>query len=224
MKFENKLALGTGIYTAPTIASILQLPNNKVNYWLKKYLEGRLGKTHNGSYSWSNDKTRAVSFLSFVELYVVMQFAEAGVKSAAILRAHEELSKNLKTTFPLAHKKVIENIGAGSKKIYINTSSSKITLESANQFNLGFVKNFFKKIDFDEKLLAAKLWPLGKNKAVVCDPHHKFGHPVVEGTNIQTDALYSMYLAKEPIAFIARLYELPEKKVKDAISFHKRVA
>jgi Protein of unknown function (DUF433). len=99
-----------------------------------------------------------------------------------------------------------------------------MTLDGSKQLNLDFIKLFFKKLDFDNDLLATRLWPLGKNKAVVCDPQHKFGQPIIEGTNIQTEAVYKMYLANEPIAFIASLYEIPEKKVKDAISFHKNAA
>jgi uncharacterized protein (DUF433 family) len=65
---------------------------------------------------------------------------------------------------------------------------------------------------------------LGKKRAVVCDPHHKFGQPVIDGTNIQTEAVYKMFLAKEKPSFIANIYEISEKKVRDAIAFHEQAA
>jgi len=224
MNFENTLAIGNGIYTVPDVANILRLPYRKVNTWLNEYWDGKLGKAFKGKYSWRVDSTRAVGFHTLVEFYVMMQFSEAGVKPAQVLKAHTELSKSYNTIFPFAQKHIIENISTDGKRIYLNIDGSSITLDGSKQFNLEFIKLFFKKLEFDNELLASKLWPLGKEKAVVCDPQHKFGQPVIDGTNIQTEAVYKMYLAKEPIPFIASLYELPEQKIKDAISYHKNAA
>ena len=224
MSFENTLAIGNGIYTIPDVANILRLPYHKVNTWLNEYWDGKLGKAFKGKYSWRIDSTRAVGFHTLVEFYVMMQFSEAGVKPAQVLKAHSELSTSHHTFFPFAQKQIIENISTDGKKIYLNIDGTAITLDGSKQFNLDFIKIFFKKLEFDNELLATKLCPLGKGKAVVCDPQHKFGQPVIDGTNIQTEALYKMYLAKEPIPFIASLYELPEQKVKDAITYHKNAA
>jgi len=224
MSFKNTLAIGNGIYTVPDIANILRLPYHKVNTWLNEYWDGKLGRVFKGKYSWRIDSTRAVSFHTLIEFYVMMQFAEAGVKPIQVLKAHNELSQTYKTIFPFAQKQIIENISTDGKKIYLNLDGTALTLDGSRQFNLDFIKLFFKKLEFDNELLATRLWPLGKDKAVVCDPQHKFGQPVIDGTNIQTEAVYKMYMAKEPIPFIAGLYELPEQKVKDAISFHKSAA
>jgi uncharacterized protein (DUF433 family) len=224
MNFENTLTIGNGIYTVPDIANILQLPYHKVNTWLNKYWDGKLGKEFQGKYSWRIDNTRAVGFHTLIEFYVMMQFAEAGVSSSQVLKAHSELSKSHNTMFPFAQKEVIENITTDGKKIYLCKGDETITLDGSRQLNLGFIKVFFKRLEFNDDSLASKLWPMGKDKAVVCDPHHKFGQPVIVGTNIQTEAVYKMYLAKEPVAFIASLYEVPEQQVKDAISFHKNAA
>ena len=224
MNFENKLSIGNGIYTVPDVARILRLPYNKVNTWLNEYWDGKLGKTFKGVYSWKVDSTRAVGFHTLVEFYVMMQFSEAGVKPAQVLFAHSELSKAYNTIFPFAQKQVIDNIHTDGKRIYINVDGVAMSLDGSKQLNLEFIKLFFKKLDFDNELLAKRLWPLGKDREVVCDPEHKFGQPVINGTNIQTEAVYKMHLAKEPTSFIASLYELPEKKIKDAISFHKSAA
>ena len=73
-------------------------------------------------------------------------------------------------------------------------------------------------------MLASKFWPMGKEYKIVCDPHHKFGQPVVAGTNIQAESIYRMHMAKEPIKFIAQLYEISEEKVKHAIRLFKNAA
>ena len=224
MNFENTLAIGNGVYTVPDVANILHLPYHKVNTWLNEYWDGKLGKAFKTKYSWRIDSTRAVGFHTLVEFYVMMQFSDAGVKPLQVLKAHTELSKSYNTIFPFAQKDIITNITTDGKKIFLNIDGSSITLDGSKQLNLEFINVFFKKLEFDKELMATRLWPMGKNKAVVCDPQHKFGQPVIDCTNIQTEAVYKMYLAKEPISFIASLYELPEQKVKDAISFHKKAA
>jgi len=218
-KFENKLELGNGIYTATDISRILQIPYPKIHLWINKYWDGELGEAYEGNYSWKVDDTRAVGFHTLVEFYVMMQFAEAGVSTRQVLNAHKELSKAFDTAFPFAQKAVLESIHSDGKKIFLSKNGDIITLDGSQQFNLGFIKLFFKKLEFDGELLASKYWPLGKKHKIVCDPHHKFGQAVIEGTNIQAEAIYRMHLAKEPIAFIADVYEISEQKVKDALKF-----
>ncbi|WP_113922708.1 DUF433 domain-containing protein [Cognataquiflexum aquatile] len=222
--FENKLTVGDGIYTVPDMAKILRLPYSKVNRWLNKYWDDRLGKEFQGQYSWRVESTRAVGFHTLVEFYVMVQFAEAGVKPNAVLRAHIELGKNFNTIYPFAKREIIENIKTDGKKIFFEYDGQSITLDGSKQLNLDFIKLFFKKLEFDDELLASKLWPVGKEKPIVCDPHHKFGQPTIVGTNIQTEVLYRLFKSNEPVDFIAGLYDLTEEEVQEAINFHNPIA
>jgi len=222
--FENKLQLGNGIYTIQEIAHILQLPYNKVHLWVNKYWDGELGSIYENNYSWNIDNTKAVGFHTLVEFYVMVQFAEAGVKIRQVLDAHKELSSSFKTHFPFAQKIVLEGIKTDGKRIYLSLNGNTITLDGTKQLNLNFIKVFFKKLEFDSGLLASRFWPMGKEYKIVCDPHHRFGQAVIDGTNIQAEAIYRMYLAKEPLHFIADLYEITKEKVKDAIRFHRLAA
>ena len=83
------------------------------------------------------------------------------------------------------------------------------------------VKSFFKKLDFDNELLAARYWPLGKEKNIVIDPKRKFGHPVVNNSNIYPETLYNLYKGGESIEFISSIYEITTNKVEDAIEYCK---
>lgn len=223
-KFENKLVLGNGIYTTMEVANILRLPYPKVHRWITKYWDGELGEAYAGKYSWSIDNSRAVGFHTLVEFYVMLQFAEAGVKTREVLEAHKILAKSYNSYFPFAQKQVIENIRTDGNKIYLHKDGNTITLDATKQFNLPFIKLFFKKLEFDEDFLAAKFWPLGKDYNIICDPHHKFGQPVIEGTNIQAEAIYRMHLSNEPHAFIAELYDISEESVAHALQFFQEAA
>ena len=222
--FENKLQLGNGIFTTQEIAQILRLPYHKVRKWMTQYWDGELGDFYEKNYSWSVNNSKAVGFHTLIEFYVMMQFAEAGVKTRAVLNAHKELSLFYNTNFPFAQKEVLDNIHTDKSKIYLNRNGDTISLDGSKQFNLDIIKVFFQNLDFDNDMLASRFWPLGKKHKIVCDPHHKFGQPVISGTNIQSEVIYKMYLANEPIAFIASVYEITSKDVKDAIEFHTTAA
>ncbi len=222
--FKNKLQLGNGVYTIPEIAHMLRFPTQKVRRWISKYWDEELGKAYGQNYSWKVDDTKAIDFHTLVEFYVMVQFAEAGVPVREVVNAHKELAKIHRTTFPFARKEVLDNISTDKKKIFLIIKDYCLTLDGTKQLNLNFIKLFFKKLDFDNEMLASRFWPLGKDKEIVCDPHHRFGQAIINGTNIQAEAIYRMHLAKEPIKFIAELYSISTSEVKQAIAFYQPAA
>ena len=74
------------------------------------------------------------------------------------------------------------------------------------------------------EILTVRLWPLGKEKSIVVDPNHKFGRPIIKGSNIYPETIYQLYLANEPINFIASSFSITENEVDDAIEFCKKAA
>lgn len=217
--FENKLSLGNGIYTVREMARILRLPYGKVHRWLNKYWDGELGKAFEGNYSWRVEKTQAVGFHTLVEFYILVQLAEAGVKTREVLKAHVELSEDLDTPFPFAQKEVLEKMKTDGKKIFLTTDGITCTLDGTRQLNMSFIRLFLKNLEFDEELMASRFWPLGKEKSILVDPKRKFGHPVVGKSNIYPETIYNLYKAGEPVNFIAFTYEISEEEVRHAIEY-----
>lgn len=217
--FENIPKLGVGIYTPAEIARILRLPYHKVNRWIDTYWDGKLGREFEQKYSWKTGSSKAVSFHTFVEFYVMMRFSEAGVKPAQILAAHKELAAIYETAFPFAVKEVLNGIHTDGRRIYLSSRENTISLDGTKQLNLEFIKLFFLNLDFDEDNLASRFWPMGKQKSVLIDPERKFGHPVLENRNIYPETLYNHLKAGDPIKYISMVYELSEKQVQDAIDF-----
>ena len=80
------------------------------------------------------------------------------------------------------------------------------------------------RVSYGENQLAIKYFPLEQSKNVAVDPQHQFGDPVVNGTNIKTKSIYSLHLAGETDKKISNLYDIPVKKVRDAIKFHTPAA
>jgi uncharacterized protein (DUF433 family) len=226
MNFENKPKIGSGIYTASEIAQILRIPYRKVYTWMNIYWDNKLGKQYNSKYSWQIKGKRAVSFHTFIEFYVMMKFAETGVKPKQVLKAHEELSKMYGTAFPFALKNILNNIKSDGKLIFLNTKKGIIELNGTKQFNLDIISLFFKNLEFDSDNLASKFWPLGKNKSILVDPKRRFGHPVINTKNILPEIIENHFKAGDPIKYIAYVYDLSIKEVKYALEFceNKKVA
>lgn len=217
---ENKPSIGHGIYTMPDIAHILRIPYHKVSRWVKEYWDKRLSADFEGRYSWTDGMARAIGFHTLIELFVLLELSNAGVRTTNVLLAHSELSKLFKTPYPFATSKIIEKIGTDSKRIYFKEADDIIySLDGKRQFNLQFVQDFFEKIDFSKDTLAARYYPLGKSKSIVVDPEYQFGQPILQGTNILPLTIYHLHKGDDPIDFIAELYEITEDQVKHAIEF-----
>ncbi len=222
---QTKPKLGTGIYTLPDIALILGIPYPKVVRWVNSFWNDRFGSRYGQSYTWTVDLTKAVNFPTLIELFTFYQLSNAGVSTRELLKAHEILSVQYNTQYPFATKKILESLRTEGKKVLFEQKDGSIyTVDLTKQFKLNFIREFYINLDFGTDSLAARFWPNGKDKSVVCDPHHQFGQPTIEGTNIQSETLYKMYLAEEPVEFIADLYELPVIQVENAIEFHKTAA
>lgn len=217
---KSKPTLGAGIYTLPDIAHILRIPYHKVSRWVKEYWDNRFASDFEGRYSWTDGKARAIGFHTLIELFVFLQLSDSGVRTKEVLQAHSELARIFSTPFPFATLNIVSRIGTDSKKIFFKESSDIIySLDGRRQFNLKFIQDFFNNIDFSEDSLAVRLFPLGKSKSIVVDPEHQFGQPIIRNTNILPLTIYAMYKANEPIPFIAELYNLSKKQVKNAIEF-----
>jgi uncharacterized protein (DUF433 family) len=219
MDFENNVKINNGIYTIPEVSKILRLPYQKVSYWINMYWDNELGKAFEGKYSWSIDNNRAVSFHTLIEFYVLYHLSEVGVKPRDVLKAHIELSKLFDTPFPFAKRNILENIRTTGKKVFLESEQGIFSLDGIRQFNLDFIRMFFKNLEFDNELVATRFWPLGKERSILVDPRRQFGHPVLGLTNIYPETIFNLYKAGEPIEFLAFTYELDKKVIIDAIEY-----
>ena len=218
-KFENKPRLGIGIYTASEISKILRVPYQKVYVWMNKYWDGDLAKNYSQKYSWQQEGTRAVSFHTFVEFYIMMILSEYGVKPKQVLNAHQELTKMYDTAYPFANKEVLERMRSDGKKVFFEDKDGIIELNGTKQFNLDIIKIFFVKLEFDKDELASKFWPIGKEKSILIDPNRRFGQPIIDGKNISPEIIYRHSKAGDPINYIAQIYGLTENQVKHSIEY-----
>jgi uncharacterized protein (DUF433 family) len=221
---QTKPLLGAGIYTVSDIALILGIPYPKAFRLLNSFCGDLVAKKYGFAYSWNVGKSKAVNFHTLIELFTFNQLSKAGVSALELIKTHSILSEQYEMHYPFASKMVLEEVRIEGRKILFYLKSGSIySVVSTLQIEVSIINEFLKNLDFDFNSLAVRFWPAGKDKAIVCDPQHQFGRPVISGTNINSEVLYRMYLAEEPIEFIAYLYGLTSEQVQDAIDYHKAI-
>lgn len=219
----HKNQLGCGIYTTPDISRLLGFPQAKVRRYLDQYWDERLGKKmFNDTYSWTVDgKVKAVNFYTLIELYTFFKLQELGVSTHAILKARDHMAKDMNLPYPFASTGLLTD----GKKIWYEFKDSIINADGSKQTNfINIIKEFVEKVDFGKNKLAQQFWPAGKQSSILVDPHHQFGQPIIKGTNVNAEMLFSMYQSGEPLQTIGILYDLTESEVNDAIRFYKQAA
>ncbi len=216
---KNDIRLGNGIYTVPDLALILQLPQHRVRRWLSVFFDERLA-TGDGGYSRGKGKEKTTNFLTLIEFYVFYMLREENISVIKILEAHRYMSGALKTQYPFACYRLLVN---KKQILYSKDEATWVHADKSNQIVIHkIIEQFFKKIDFSASELAERFWPMGKDHNIVVDPHHQFGQPVINGTNVNASTIYSMSESGEPLSNIGILYDLTEAQVNDAIAFYKR--
>lgn len=230
INFESKLMpvniihnkLGSGIYSIPDISFILNLPQNKVRRWLNEFWDDRLAKKYKTKYSWGEGRDKATNFYTLIEFYVFYHLRELNVSTKKIFDAHEEMADCIKTPYPFASAKLLSD---GRDILYTLNDGTTVNANNKRQIVIiDLIREFYSKIEFSSNDIAEKFWPLGKDKKIVVDPHHQFGQPVIDDTNILAETIYDMYTAGEPISFLSHLYKLSTKEIKDAVELFNRKA
>lgn len=223
MKTENlNQKLGKGIYTIPEVAFILKLPLEKVRRWMNEFWDGRLSKKYGNVYSTGEGRNKVTNFYTLIEFYVFYQLRELNVSTNKIFIAHQDMAEEMNSSYPFATSKLLCD---GKNILYMMDEETIINADKSKQLAFKqIIEEFCKKIEFSDSDVAEKFYPLGKDKHIIVDPHHQFGQPTVESTNVLAQTLYELYKAGESKGFLASLYDLTEKDVNDAIELFNKTA
>lgn len=213
--------IGEGIYLVRDVSKILKINYAKTNRWIVDYWGRTLDK--NIKYIFGDADNRAINFLSLIEFYTFFRLREKGLSTSQIRELHHHLSKVLSTKYPFATAQdfYVEKGKKAKKFVYYEYLDNLIRHDKKNQFSLRFVQEFLEKIEFDDNNLASRFFPLAKSRNIVVDPKHQFGQPVIAGTNIKTQTIFSLYEGGESLEDIGDLYNISIDKVQDAIAFQK---
>ena len=221
---SNISPFASGVYTLPDAAHILGINLPKLRTWVAGVSTGETRHMPAGKFiTRASGKNKHFNFYMLIELFIVAQLRQSGMRMATVRKSREELSLKFGTPYPFALKGLLTD---GNKLLKEIGNDALLELASGGQVVFEtIIKPFCKKLDFDAaSSLATRFFPLGHDKFVVVDPRHAFGRPVVTGTNIATETLASLINGGETLESVALMYDLPLEKVNDAWQYEKRIA
>jgi|694.fasta_scaffold06977_7 uncharacterized protein (DUF433 family) len=215
--FKRTPSLGEGIYFADDVAAILGLKYHKVHHLMNTFWNCN---------TFGGNRNKAINFFGLIEFYTYYHLRENGFSAQHIKSFHRQLAKTLQTEYPFASIRVADrDKTSSSSKIWYEYLGEIMRDDRVAQPSISsFIKPFINHIEYGEDLIAKRFFPLGKSKHVVVDPNHQFGQPVINGTNLQTQTVFSLFIAGESKVNICRLYDINEKDVDEAIQFHESKA
>ncbi len=209
-----------GIYLIPDAARILRLPPALLRSWVS----GRSIESNQRAFpagellSHGAKAEKHLNFLTLIELFTIAQLRQRGVSMVTLRNARTELSERFNTPHPFA----LEGLMISDRAL-IKSLSDEVLLELGTNGQTAFrkvIQPFCESLDFDEtSSLASRYYPLGRDKPIVVDPHHAFGRPVIEGTNITTEAIISLLRGGEAVEDIAESFEIDQQALMAALEF-----
>jgi len=218
---QEILDLGSGFFTISDIAEILKVDRHKISYLVRNYWNDKLSSNRNFIYIYETDKVLAVNFYALIEIKVFYVLKENGISYKKALEAHNILSKEFNTNYPFAHNSFYQS----GSTILFEKGKSLIQAENSKQIAIRqVIEPFSEKIDYSTDKIARAYYPLGKDKDIIVDPEHQFGEPVVVNTNILASTISKMYNAGDKVELIAKVYNIKETAVKDAIAYFNKKA
>ncbi len=224
IQIAHKNEVGHGIYTMSDIAHLLGFPRARVSRYLKNYWdESSSSQLFEDSYTWksgSHPKEKAVNFYVLMELYTLFQLQIMGVSARRVVESRTHICEETGWQYPFATSSVLSD----GKNIWYQFQDAIVNANGSRQTTfISMMQDFSQKIDFDEQFVAARFYPMGRDKNIVIDPNRQFGKPVVKGANVATEIIFALFESGESENAIATHYEISIQSVQDAILFHQNM-
>ncbi|MGH7193191.1 MAG: hypothetical protein ACREJM_06595 [Candidatus Saccharimonadales bacterium] len=209
--------LGVGLYAIDDAARLLRTRPAALRRWLdpdKGLVPRRLPIAD-----------RAISFVEFMELYLIGIFREQGVSARAIRRASAAAASKFGTDYPFAVKR-FDTDGRTIFATLVDSTTDRQLVEDLRRGQYVFdqiMKPFFQKLDFRGGQKVARFWPMERKGGIVLDPERKFGKPIDADSGVPTRAIYNAVQAGggQDQQLVARWFGVSCHAVRAAVAFEK---
>ncbi len=223
--------LGIGLYTVPEVSRLTGVSQARLRRWLRGYTYRSGDAPVTSRPVWQRqlpeiDSTLGLGFLDLMEARFVDAFRKAAVPWRVIRLCAERAREIVGTDHPFSSQR-------------FRTDGRTIFAESVDQAGeprlLDLVKSQFAfarviapslyaGIEFSNRDMPLRWWPLGQTTPVVIDPARSFGQPIVSTSGIPTAVLADAVAAEGSVAKVARIYQVPPRSVHAALRFEQQVA
>jgi uncharacterized protein (DUF433 family) len=162
-----------------------------------------------------------ISFHGLIELVVIGTLRENSFSLKKILKARSDLKSKTNKIYPFATNNVRDDLKITDKTIIFNFPTGYVTLDGTGQYNLSFIVQFFKQIEFDVEGIALKLFPLPESKLIVIDPRQSGGKAAINGKGVWVDTISSAYSGQNSIDIIQDQFDLTKEEVLAALEYYQ---
>jgi uncharacterized protein (DUF433 family) len=221
---SNFSLLESGIFTVSEAALLVAEKQSLVRVWIeghtrkqKPVIDNELGRV---------DGKTAVSFTNLMELRFVAFFApHVGLRE--IRKIMDEAKETLGHPHPFATRTVFKTDG---KKIVAEIAyrTGKVDIYDLRSRNLEMhtivwdsLKNDVTYDPFGQAISWRPRPQIAPN--VIVHPHFSFGQPVLKKSRIPTKALAKAVQVEGSIKFVADIFEIPIKSVREAVKFEQNL-
>lgn len=223
-------------YTFVAAAHYLRMPLGTLRAWVRGQLyQTREGKKFSQPLIKLPDLNKPfLSFINLVEAHVLYAIRrQHQVKLPKVRAALDYLEKHFNSAHPLAEH-LFQTDGLD---LFIEHYGELINLSKNGQLAMKeLLKAYLQRIERTPEGSPISLYPFTTNQAedsqkalnapkiIKIDPKVSFGKPVIVGTGIPTEIIFSLYQAGDTIARIAEEYDRPQTEIEEAIRFESRIA
>jgi uncharacterized protein (DUF433 family) len=215
----KEFSLNEGIYSVRDVVQITHLKADKVRRWFnelsKENYEGL------SSVQKLDIESMRISFHGLIELVVIGTLRENSFSLKKILKARSDLKSKTNKIYPFATNNVRDDLKITDKTIIFNFPTGYVTLDGTGQYNLSFIVQFFKQIEFDVEGIALKLFPLPESKLIVIDPRQSGGKAAINGKGVWVDTISSAYSGQNSIDIIQDQFDLTKEEVLAALEYYQ---
>lgn len=167
-----------------------------------------------------------ISFLQLIETVVAVQFRNADtVRYRDVHAAYRNAREIFGVEYPFAHLN-LEALGGHiiARMEGEDTGKSLQALDSHEQWSLpGLIIEIIHQIEY-EGGLAAKWFPVGKERPIIIDPRVSSGIPTIIGRGVTVQTIRKRWKAGHKINFIAEDLALEADVVETVLQYGDRVA
>jgi len=220
--------LNTPLYAIREAARFLSLHPGKLRRWLEgATVAGRFYPPVLRSKPTESD---TVTWAEFVEAGFLREYRAARVSLHHMRPIIEAMRREFNVTYPLAHFKPL--IDPANRQLVFELQEQlgleddlRLVRRRGDSWQIQWapaVEAFLHKVVFDDRGIAQRMHPLGKESPVVIDPEMTFGIPQIRGVRTETIS-HAFGVDRKSERAIAREWGLSEAEVKAALQWEFNV-
>jgi uncharacterized protein (DUF433 family) len=221
--------IGRGVYSLADAAWLSGVPSRRIRRWTQGYRYIYRGEVRESPPIIAALLPRVedqpiLDFADLLEVRFLNAFRTAGVGWRAIRIAADRAKQLLGRHHPFSTRRfktdgrtiLAEVIGIDGDPALLDLVRDQWAFERV----LG--PYLYAGIEFNQADEPTRWWPLGSGRAVVIDPARAFGAPIVVREGVPTRILANAVVAEGSVSLAARLYEVSESAIQDAVVFEHR--